>query len=160
MLFLLILVILACMRIINASLLDILNFIVASSSECPVFHAGLEGLPKSTEIFPELISLEQGFSTFRAELDAFLVQRPQINSMQQIYNHMFLNAAVSSKRKWFSPILKQGWRLLYGSHLDIFNNIASKEWKITNLILYGHIIPKNAQYFPLLTECLAKMDCV
>jgi len=149
------------LRATETGLLDMLNWSIASATNFVPFYAGIDGTPSATDLYPELSRLEVDFYDIRREVVALIPYSMSVPTMQDTYNHMFMNA-VSTKRgrKWFHPISTQLWRLIYGKHLDIFNNIATDKWRTLNLILYGHVIADNAELCPRLVSHLIEMDCV
>ena len=144
----------------NLALLDLLNWSIEATTDFSPFYAGIEDTSSAVDLYPELKALEDNFDALRREVVNTMQISRQVPCMQKTYNHMFMNATSRDRRKWYHGITMHFWRILYGKHLDIFNNIAADEWRTLNLILHGHVIDRNATLCPLLVHQLVQMDCV
>lgn len=141
------------------SILDLLNACVRAG-KCKPFHAGVDALPDSTILFPELFKLEANFEEISKEiLEA--VDMHSLPSMQETYNRIFCGAAGKEPRnRWYHPLATQLWRLAFGKHMDTFNEIHSNGWKTLTLKFMSHMIIENAILCPLLFAHLVDLDCV
>lgn len=154
-------VLIAWARAHDYGLLDGLNASISHIVDFEVFYAGVDGKPRSTELYPALRALEDDFDAVRRDVAALVHDISwRVPTMQSTYNHMFMNATARTGRRWYHRITTHMWRLLYGKHLDIFNKIATDKWRTLNLVLYGHIVLENMHLCPRLVAHLAELDCV
>ncbi len=155
-----IVVLVAYARLTNQGALDVLNWVVSRQVRFRPFYAGTEHTPRVVDFVPEVRAMEADFDRLRTEIVSLLAKIDGVPTMQDTYNHMFLNAVSSSKRgrpKWYHPISTQLWRLVYGKHIDTFNKIATDKWRTLNLILYEHVIVENAVLCPKLVAHLVEI---
>lgn len=151
-----------CARCADVGLLDGLNAVIAATTRFKPFYAGMEGLPLSIELYPELARLEKDFEALQVEVTALLSVADRVPTMDSTYNNMFLNAVSRTCRSppFYKVLADHGWRLLYGKHIEIFNKIASPHWRTLNLIVYGQPVLEHVQMCPRLCAHLIDMKCV
>jgi len=138
------------------SFLDILNATIKSSTEFKPFYAGIEGLPSTTELIPELKYIENSWMDVKAEMES--IMNEDIPSMHDTYNNIFLyKGSGSGDNKFIKSIQKKLVSSIYGTDLDTFDNIGSDKWRTYNLILFNQDVPTNTKKCPKTTRLLKKI---
>ena len=136
--------------------LDRLNANIKESTDFEPFYAGIDGLPATTELIPELKELEYAWKDVKREMEA--IASDDIPTMHDTYNNIFMykgsGATTNRLENWVNKKIAQH---VYGDDVDIFDKIGSDKWRTYNLILFNRDVTTNTQKCPITTKLLKKV---
>lgn len=147
-------------------LLDVLNWAVYRDCKRTQkrFYAGVAGMPPTgrarlpggdPELGPALARLEAEWPRIRAELDGVLVDRDRIPPLHETYGIMF--GVDKDSRKSASWPTRVFQRLVYGSDIELVDEVVQDQWKTFNLVLFGHDVPHNAARCPTTVRLMRRI---
>ena len=136
--------------------LDRLNANIKSSTEFKPFYAGIEGLPSTVELIPELKELEESWIQIKEEMEA--IMSDEIPTMHDTYNNIFLyKGSGVTDNKLENTVNRKIAQYIYGDDVNIFDRIGSDKWRTYNLILFNRDVPSNTKRCPNTTRLLKKV---
>jgi aspartyl/asparaginyl beta-hydroxylase (cupin superfamily) len=133
--------------------LDRLNHNIRESSTFQPFYAGVDGLPSTTELIPELKELEDSWMDIRREMEK--ITSDDIPTMHDTYNNIFMyKGSGVTDNSIENTINRKIAHYIYGTDVDIFDKIGSDKWRTYNLILFNRDVPINTKRCPITTKLL------
>ena len=136
--------------------LDRLNANIKESTHFQPFYAGIDGLPTTTELIPELKELEGEWKEIKREMEA--IASDDIPTMHDTYNNIFMYKGSGVTNNRVENLLNRKIaEYIYGDDVDIFDKIGSDKWRTYNLILFNRDVPANSKKCPVTTRLLKKV---